>query len=171
MLNIEPGMWGLLGVVTGGLITTGASYFLESSRERRESASLAAAFKGELRAIQQIVTRRKYIETLREIVEYIDTTGNDFPALGVRIEQEYFGVYKANVSKIGKLPSPLPERIATFYAMTFALLEDFKIASTGLPPNSSTDDQKRFYGDMITLLEDNAKAADEIVAIIGAKYG
>jgi hypothetical protein len=164
------GAWGLLGVLLGGALTTGTTVLLEKFRNAKETRALAAAFRGELRALRGIVSKREYVSSLRAVVAHIETTGEGYPDLGIRAEQEYFNVFRANIDKIGKLPAPLPAKIAEFYVCANSILEDFRSMSTGSLRSSTPEQQLMFLRSLLKMFEDTLAQADSIVAIIESRY-
>lgn len=100
----------------------------ESRTRQIESRRLAQAFLGEIVALEKIAETRLYIESLGRVIEHMETT-NTALYFGVKVTKDYFNVYKANVSQIGILETPLPEMICTFYTQMNSILEDFESLS------------------------------------------
>jgi len=120
----------LLPVVIGGVIGVAGGVIspllLEIWKRKTERENLTGAFISEINALLQIVERRKYVEELESLISQaksgIDRNAIYFYQFSVR--RNPFPVYEANLSKIGILKNPLPQKIAQFYARSSSILED-----------------------------------------------
>ncbi len=74
-------------------------------------------------------------------------------------------MYEQNVSKIGLLPEPLPEKLAQFYTFVYSILEDFQnIAKPEFALNGS--DLKVFLEELLGIFREAIKLAEEIKTLI-----
>jgi hypothetical protein len=124
----------LLAVIVGAVISFMSTLSIQAWTHRRERKSLHGALVGEISAILEIIRRRNYIPTLQEVIARMEEGGVSTPFV-VSVTQEYFSVYKNNVSRLGLLRPPLPQKIATFYTLCFSIVEDLK--SISAPNNFS----------------------------------
>jgi hypothetical protein len=125
IINMLP----LIGVIVGaGLSIAGgfvSTYLLENQKQARESKRLAYAFRGEIRAILQIIDTRKYIQHIEQIIKSMEASGES-RTIVIAVRREYFNVYKSNVGYIGILKNPLPESVARLYVQFNSILEDLE---------------------------------------------
>jgi hypothetical protein len=169
-LEAGPGIaTALAGVLAGGVITTGATLFLENRRIRRESSALARAFRGELSALVVIVEKRRYIGNLRDLITHMHST-REAVNFTIRVHREYFNVFNANIDKIGSLNDQLPERIVGFYVTANSILEDLELISDGGLAGTQATSQVDFYTELLNLFEEAMKDADEIIKMIDKMY-
>jgi len=146
---------GGLMVVISNVATT---YFAHWMKERSERRSLASAFAGEITGLLEITRRRKYLETIDGLVQ------DPIQCFKVPANSEYFKVYANNVGNLGKLPVPLPMKVACFYARAESILEDFKN-----PPE--IDDAvaiKAFNQELYVLLKETMEIGNSIIAELNA---
>lgn len=155
----------LIQVALGGALTFFGGYFgtklVEERKNKRDAKSLAYAFRGELLAIRTIVNEREYFAFLERAIEYIKTTNQPW-TIRVNIRQKYFNVFEKNVDKLGLLPNPLPEKIATFYTQANSILEDIQTANEG-GLSEAAEVQLRAYEQLHALLFKTMKLIDDIV--------
>lgn len=159
----------LLGVVLGGLVTAGSTLFFEWYKDSRDSRRLAQAFRGEIKALQTIVEKRRYIDLLREIVATISSTQQP-ENIVIRVRRDYFKVYNANVERIGLLKNPLPEQIAAFYVKCNSILDDLHALDDGLWHDKPPEQQIEFYSNLLDLFEETMRDATAIANTIDEKY-
>ena len=144
--------------------------FLEGRRRKLETRNLALAFGGEIQALQQILKIRRYEEGIQQYIEWMRTAGKPF-YIRSRIQREYFGVYKENLGRIGMLPAPLPQRIATFYTMANAILED--VDNVRDPANEEflpAEVLIHLYEQLLQLLRKVMSLGDQTLADISRQY-
>jgi hypothetical protein len=114
-------------LITGVFSFAGAWLATKVSKDndrKHDARQLAKSFKGELSAILHILQLRDYQKGIRATAaRCIDS--KEVLVFSVVARQEYLAVYKANASKLGSLPEPLPETIAIIYTQASAMLEDF----------------------------------------------
>lgn len=159
----------LVGVIAGGIITTGATIFIDSIKSKREASTLAHAFRGEIKAIHDIARKRHYIASLHALIDHMRRTQQPL-TFNIRVHREYFGVFKGNINKIGALENPLPERIAGFYVTVNSILEDIDMIEDGGASWTSASDAILFYTELVSLFEEVNKSAEEIITIIDEIY-
>jgi hypothetical protein len=168
--SINGSVYGVLvGVIAGGIITTGATLFLENRKEKKTASALAHAFRGELKALQAIVRKRRYVEGLRNVVTHVQSSHQPYDFV-IRVSHEYFNVFRSNIDKIGTLKNPLPERIAEFYVTANSILEDLKLIAEGLLKGTTAEGYLEFYSSLLQLFEEAMNNASEIVSIIDEEY-
>ena len=162
-----------MGVALGGCIGVAGSivsnWFLESYRRKRLKESSALAFRGEVSSLLILINRRDYINHLRSVKEYI-VENRELVNFNFYAEREYFFVYKNYINKIGLFSNPLPYKITKFYTLASALLEDVeRLNDQGLPTNN-VDHAIRYYGEMISFMEEIVTTGQDVVEIIDSKY-
>ncbi len=92
-------------------------------QNEHEAKNIASAFYGEIIALKTIVDQQEYKEKLKRKIKKMESTNQ--PAIFSRrvTKEMYFKVYNNNISKIGLLEEPLPEKIAILYTTAFSILE------------------------------------------------
>jgi len=164
----------LIGVLVGGIIAIIGGFisnlWFEWRRDRRLRKSLALAFQGEITALLEIATKRRYIDGLKDMLQYIENSGE--PTIyHFRARREYFSVYKANVGKIGMLRPPLPNLVDRFYTQANAILEDIEQYEKTDP---STVDPKALvesYRELLALFEDTLSVGKQVIEEVSNQYG
>lgn len=102
------------------VVTTAVARAIERSHHRR---NLGGAFVGEISALLSIGEHRGYEVDARRELEEARKAGR--PAIFYfDADREYQRVYAANAGALGILPKPIPEKIALFYTLLNAVLED-----------------------------------------------
>jgi hypothetical protein len=130
---MDPTLAGLIGAGIGALagllgsaISVLGSIAIQSYQRENERKDLASAFYGEIGALLEIVSRRRYIEHLDNTVNLVRQT-NTKAFYSIKPTKEYFNVFNRNIDKIGTLPAPLPEKIVSAYTLAFSILEDVEL--------------------------------------------
>ncbi len=116
----------LITVVTtfiGAFSGTWSFDYQFSMQNEHEAKNIASAFYGEIIALKTIVDQQEYKEKLKRKIKKMESTNQ--PAIFSRrvTKEMYFKVYNNNISKIGLLEEPLPEKIAILYTTAFSILE------------------------------------------------
>jgi hypothetical protein len=164
----------LIGVLIGGIIAIIGGFisnlWFEWRRDRQLRKSLALAFQGEIIALLEIVTKRRYIDGLKDMLQYIEKS--DEPAIyHFTARREYFSVYKANVGKIGMLCPPLSNLVARFYTQANAILEDIeqyeKTDLSIVNPKVLAES----YRELLALFEDTLSVGKQVIKEVSNQYG
>jgi hypothetical protein len=163
----------LVAVVVGGLLTIigtfASAILLERYRLGRESLSLALAFHGEITAILELFTKRRYAKRLLEIVGQIEATREPF-YMPLRLRHEYDRVYRNNVEKLGQLKHPLPELIPVFYIRLSSIFDDASSLADGTYAGLELEVLLRIYRDLHDFLVETVDQGQEIIAEINRLY-
>jgi len=157
------------GVVVGALVSNFGTYLLEKRKQAAESKRLALAFRGEIRALLELVKRRKYIETFQWFIEQMESTGNKYyPKMQIR--REYFPVFTNNVGHIGLLKNPLPELIAQFYIQANSVLEDIESYRDGSLNDVGFADLVENTKEVCALFQETLSIGELIIKETEARY-
>lgn len=164
----------LAAVVIGGLIAiTGgflSSRLLEQHRLRQEERNLALAFKGEISAVLELITERKYLERFTQVIAQIEASGKPF-FMPFRVRFKYDRVYESNVARIGLLKAPLSRDIPVFYTRLDSILEDLVSLGDGTYAGLDVPHLLRIYRDTHSATERLVAQGESIVRAIAQKYG
>jgi hypothetical protein len=168
-MNAAP----LLQIIVGGLLTFLGGFLAtvlsDRSKQMRESRNLALAFRGELKAITQLIEQRQYVPILNEMIEDARKTGTPV-VLKVLVRRSYFNVFEKNVDKLGTLVPPLPELIASFYTSANAILEDLDSFREG-NVDRTLEMQIQALESLRDMFIHCLNLSGEAVQIIDRKYG
>jgi hypothetical protein len=154
----EQSLFQLASVFLGGVIgVTGAvaaAVVPEAMRRRHEARMLSAAIVAEVRSILAIVAKRRYVEGLRAVLE---SAGNEVDPdtphwLEFSLRHDPFAVYHANLSRIGMLKTPSPDRVVEFYACAKAVLEDIADFREGALARAGRDESRRRLEELYLLV-------------------
>jgi hypothetical protein len=160
-------------VLLGGILAILGGVWTSNIRlrqeHRRDSRTLALAFKGEIRAFVELVEERSYISRFGEIIEQIEATRQPF-FMPFRVRYKYDRVYDANLARIGILKAPLPEKIPLFYTRLASLLEDLVSIGDGTYGNVDLALLLRIYRDTQRILQLTLREGEEIIATIEKAY-
>lgn len=169
----ETAIMQLVAVVIGGLLATGGgiltTLLVENQKRKHESAQLAMAFKGEIKALLQQIEERAYLSRISAILTQMQETGQPF-FMPLRLQFRYDRVYENNVGRIGLLKDPLPERIPIFYTRMNSILEDFLNLAEGTYTALDLPTIQRIYMDLHRLVEHSIADGSEIIQAIDALY-
>lgn len=161
----------LIGVVVGGVFAIAGGFasnvWHEHSRERKQKYALALAFQGEVRALLEIIEKRKYIEGLRAAKAQTEATGKTQP-YHFRARRKYFSVFDANVGQIGLLKPPLSELVARFYTQANSILEDMEMFEEVDPATVNPSVAIAAYEEVLSIFEDTVTVGKKIVNEVSA---
>ncbi|MGD9520038.1 MAG: hypothetical protein AB7W28_11060 [Armatimonadota bacterium] len=156
----------LIGVVVGGVLAIAGGFasnvWLEYSRERKRRYALALAFQGEVRALLEIIEKRKYLEGLRAAKAQTETTSKT-QSYHFRARRKYFSVFEANVGQIGILKPPLSELVARFYTQANSVLEDMERFEEVDPATVDPSVAIAAYEEVLSIFEDTVTVGEKIV--------
>jgi hypothetical protein len=163
----------LIGVVVGGFLAIiggfASNLFIEHRKDAAISKQLALAFKGELLALANIADKRGYVKHIKSMIEVMKETQEPIYA-HIHIRREYFNVFNNNVSKLGILKSPLPEKIAKFYVQANSILEDIQSYRDGVLDKADVNSVIASKTELVALMEETFSLAEEIAGDIDKLY-
>ena len=160
----------LIGVIIGGALVVVGNEFREWKKGKRESRRLAYAFKAELNALKETGDKRRYIEKLTAITENGRRPNDGSNVLTIREGREFFPIYSNNLSKIGSLKNPLPEKIVRYYAQATSVIEEIMSISDQCWLNIPDDTMSSHLKDIVSLMKDTRSLGSEIVLEIDRLY-
>lgn len=114
--------------------------------------------------MRSLYDTRKYLSLHRERLQNWETT--DEPIVFSRDfeERRYDQIYRANADRIGVLPDPIPQHIATFYTLLDAVHEDLGKMSRGVFDDQNRASKLAFYRHFIQVMEQMLDAAQTVEA-------
>jgi len=121
----------LLSALLGGLLVAVPSVWSTLRADRRERRNVASAFRGEIGAVLSSYDTRQYLSLHRERLQTWETTDEPVAFSRDFEERRYDQIYRANADRVGVLPDPIPQHIATFYTLLDAVHEDLRKMSRG----------------------------------------
>ena len=164
-------MESLLPVIVGGIIGIAGGVIgptlLEFFKRKIERENLTGAFIAEIDALLKIVERRRYVEELESLIlqakSGIDRNASFSYQFSVR--RNPFPVYDANLSKIGILKAPLPQKITQLYAQATSILEDIEDMRDGKNIPRDTMESIERLETLLSLFKDTIDLGQEIVRL------
>lgn len=150
------------GVVVGGLIGFFNTSHVEKRKQATESRRLALAFQGEIRALVEIIGKRKYLENIEWVFKEMERTGEKYQ-FKLQVRRNYFLVFENNVGNIGLLPCPLPALIAQFYVQANSVLEDIESHRDGTFDELGVMDLIFSLQTLHSLLQDTVRIGENII--------
>jgi hypothetical protein len=158
----QTALGGILAIV-GGVV---AVFVAEVVKHRAERRRMASAFCGEIKAILEIARVRRFREVL-EGGQKLYASGRQWASWSWPITENYFGVYKGNVDRIGLFNAPIPEKIATFYTLCFGLVEDLKsLGKDGISLKDSNS-MLQFFSEDLGIISTVEKLGSELIEALG----
>lgn len=157
----------------GGIIAVSGNTILSAVHENRKNRfiarNLAGAISGEISNICHLFRVRDFLKETRRMVNEMEEDG--FPRiLRVKIAQNYFKVYEANLSQFGVLRKDLPNKIAKFYGICSAILEDINASYNGDYDEYPTAVMISLYGELNGLIKEVLALGDDIFQTIETEY-
>lgn len=150
--------FGLIGVFVGARLTQKGNLRLEQQREERECTGLSSALLAEVQAIIHVEEahsyRALYQDTLNRIKKGEATL---MPNISYETNPAR-SVYYTNLSRIGTLPVPIPEKMVRLAYEFEVIAADRKCMDKG---EWNTQEQSQ----RITMLEHHLKTYDAFVAL------
>jgi hypothetical protein len=117
----------LLQTLLGGLLTflggLLGNFWIQNAQRKSERESLASAFYGEVSALLAMIEERQLVQLLTDLLKEVKETGKRTYTYFDSTSKK-FEVYENNVTKIGLLPTPLPEKLVLFYSLALTVLND-----------------------------------------------
>lgn len=131
-----------LSIMLGMLVVIAVQLAVECYKEHRFAKAIAVSFCAEISSIIGLIARRKYNETLSNLITSIDEEFKkatqssqaipnrfDLFAPFLQMTNDNFSlVYSNNNKHIGLVKSDIANDIVTFYSLMYGLLEDAKLA-------------------------------------------
>ena len=157
--NMVPVLINMVPVLIGGLLGIGGVIVSQWLNDRRARRAIAGAFAGEIGAICSIIRSRKYLESLKQLLENIEQTKQPARAV-VHITHNYWTIYHANAKAIGLLSAPLALDAARFYTQLKSLTED--VRPDAHEPEDVTNAEAQLTK-QITFLDETLQIGDTLV--------
>lgn len=99
---------------------------------------LASGFAGEVTAIIHVLRLRLPTGALTQVADLAKKGLPKGARLNLAIRFDLAPVYRANIGNLGRLPAPVPERLAAFYGSVAAFLDELEKFDTIEEPNADT---------------------------------
>jgi hypothetical protein len=96
-----------------------SNWSFHSLTHRREIRSLASAFVGEIAAILHLIETHDVVSMLEKALD-----ASDSAVALPKLTLPPFTIYTADAAKLDELPSPVPRKIAYFYAQIASIQDD-----------------------------------------------
>lgn len=158
----------VFATILGGTLAFWFSRLFYRTQVEQETRNLEGAFAGEISAILGIAQQRHYIQHLQQTIQWVQQ--NNQPAhFGFSANEEYFSVYKANASRLGLLPDPLPEHIAAFYTHAFSILEDVRRMAVPGFRFQTAQESLAALQNLLALFQANQARGNQIIQAISAR--
>lgn len=154
----------LLSALLGGLLVAVPSVWSTLRADRRERRNVASAFRGEIGAVLSLYDTRQYLSLHCERLQTWETT--DEPVVFSRDfeERRYDQIYRANADRVGVLPDPIPQHIATFYTLLDAVHEDLGKMSRGVFGDQDRVSKLAFYRHFVQVMRQMLDAGKTVEA-------
>ncbi|WP_157646400.1 hypothetical protein [Paraburkholderia atlantica] len=149
--------------------TTGATFFTERLKQRRDARNLAYAFHGGIGAILTIIEERRYASIVRTLIAHAHC-GQQISPLKIRARRDYVELYSKNVDRLGMLHPTIAQRIPVFYTCVSSLLEDVDTMYDGQWDHFEQQQLLASYKEFLGLLEKTINLGNHILAIVEEKY-
>lgn len=163
----------LISAIAGGAIAIGGNLAIECWRQHRRAKSLALALRGEIKAIIEVVSIRRYVELLEEGIALVTATQRHM-LWHLPAKNRYFMVYEENASDLGLLSPDVTESIARTYALAKSFLDDVTNPEwlNRQTPQDVIDAMREAQAVLIMALESGRHATSAIEAkyILRAKW-
>ncbi|MEY4211146.1 MAG: hypothetical protein RLZ92_1527 [Pseudomonadota bacterium] len=122
-----PVIAALVGAAVGGLTPIIVNAFNEGRLRNNNRNATAHQIYSEISAILTVINQRNYIESIKDIISYIQSNPSSAPhPFQVQVPNDLFHIYKANLTNLALLDPKLQSEIVVFYHYLMGLLEDIK---------------------------------------------
>lgn len=112
------------GALVGAVASYIPNYLLERKKRRDEQLFVTNALVAEVQAILKIVEHRKYIESMKQIVDELRASPEATFQFSVQIPDHYSRVYQAHVARLGVVERTLAAKLIEFHQLIDAVVQD-----------------------------------------------
>ncbi len=127
----------LLAALLGSLVAFLPTFVLECYRDHKFSKRILIALLAEISALIEIAERRKYQESIREVISYLATQpeGTAY-TFTVKVPDHYSRIFQSNCENIGAIKKEYAKKIIQFHQLVDAVVQDIKPG--GIVSNGAT---------------------------------
>jgi len=165
---MSDGVIGLIGVLVGGVITSGTTFTMEYFTQHKEAFHLAHAFRGGVGALLDIVEHRQYLRVVEWKIQ--EAKRGATSPLMIKVRRDYLALFSKNVDRIGLLEPELAKKLPTFYTYVNSLLEDIDTMNELDWGKFSSDTIVMFLDEFRKLLVKTIALGEEIQTMIERRY-
>ena len=123
------GIFGIIGSLTGGIITYLSSYQLHNKKIKEDGKIVSQSLAAEIQSIISLLHDHNYEQGLNIAIE--KTSRGEPYAMVWPVKKDYCRVFNGNVSRIGILTVGAPETVK-FYNLIQSLIEDLDTLGTDI---------------------------------------
>ncbi|MGN6581027.1 MAG: hypothetical protein ACTHJ1_13740 [Bordetella sp.] len=118
---------GIAGAAVGSIATFFPNWLLELCKKKSERTNISNALIAEVNALLKIVSYRRYIEEMEQVVARLNAAppGTRFKYV-VKVQEHYARIYQANIERLGILDTDLAVKIIEFHQMIDAVVQDIR---------------------------------------------
>jgi len=158
MIDLSP----VLSSLVGGLLVAAPTLWQTYNSNRRKTANIASAFRGEVSAILTLYQRKEYLSLHKKRLRAWKKSGDEVSFPSDYEERTRNRIYQSNAAQIGLLPDPVPSKIATFYTLLDAVQKSLSKMSGGALESKSRDAKLAYYRDFISTMDEMLDLAEEL---------
>ncbi len=133
MAESKPNEWlpvyaALGGAIAGSIASFLPTLFLEKRRDHKYSRQIQSSLLAEVSALLEIISHRKYLESIQEVIESLSTqpAGTTY-SFAVDVPPHYSRVYQENCINIGVVQEDVAREIVVFHQLIDAVVQDVKL--------------------------------------------
>lgn len=117
---------GALGAIGGALAAYVPNRLMAQHQRKELRKSTAFQLYSEIRATLEVARHRRYLDSLKEIVDAFERDEASAWSFKVQVPDERFIIFKANLGNLGLLPPALQAQIVLLYQLLEAVVQDIR---------------------------------------------
>lgn len=172
---MDQGIAALLGALIGGLLTAGASWWIEYRRDIKHSRNLAFAVAGEVAAVAELVRRRLWLRELFECC--LAAKRGVVIGFETHLPPEILVVSRSAMQHAGNLPGQLPALVPRVVMMGDGIISDLRRLAAfdidephSILQSSHPASAEQFYTELLGIMLNALRLCDEIVLEVNRLY-
>ncbi|WP_417793102.1 hypothetical protein [Terasakiella pusilla] len=165
----------ILKILGGGVVASVMTNLFISRREtkkhNRMMKGLAASLHAEIKAKRNEVIHHKYREALQEFIDALKAgRTNEVPKYNTHNDPAK-SVYYVNLTTIGHLPEPIPEKLTGLYSMADSITLDYQAMDAGKWDHRDNKDKAEFLEVVLQNYDWTVEKADDVLSELESYLG
>ncbi len=114
------------GIILGAIVSILPAYVIERAKRNAEAKAVTRAIVTEIRVSLFLAEKRRYVEHIEEVLVALRSGKLSSSTFQVIVPEDYCPIFKANLQRIGLLPTAIRDDVVTFYQLLEAAICDVR---------------------------------------------